>query len=31
MVNIFVEIMIIFFQDSLMNRHFKRSAFTWNV
>ncbi len=30
LVHIFVEIMIKLFQDSLMNRKFKRTEFIWN-
>ncbi len=29
--NIFVETMIHFFQDTLMNIKFKRTAFIWNI
>jgi len=30
LLNIFVETMILFFQNSLMNGRFKRRAFIWN-
>ncbi len=30
LINIFIEAMIVFFQDSLINRKFKRTACIWN-